>query len=300
MRLVRVAVAALGIFPISMIHPVHAETLGGVLSAHNVPLANVPDREQRREIVGFAIAESDSLFLIAYYDGGSNVMPPVLHVLRYDVEHHHLRRADLRGLDRSFDDFDQVMSQIPDTCMRSAEDISERNGLIAIETHINPSAGCLLILNQDLSFSAGLWGWVIGSINGQLIVQEDTVHWASTHPARLFVYDPQRKKATHIYPAENDRARQEFSAALRNALPPNEWCMQKNNPCDPETFDTDIDHFAVDQGANEFSFDAVMNPDGFGDKAEKTIPARTVRYVCRLRNGKWIVSSAPSARSGSH
>jgi hypothetical protein len=183
--------------------------------------------------------------------------------------------------------------------MGSAMGISERDGVIAIDTHINPSAGCVLILNRDLSFSAGLWGWVLGSINGQLIVQEDMVHFAPTHSARLFVYDPHRKKATHIYPPENDPARQEFSAALRRFLPSDEWCKQANHACDPETFNTDVDHFAIDQRANEFSFDAVMDAEGFDDKsgdgAEETIPSRTIHYVCRFRNGEWLLAAEPGS-----
>jgi hypothetical protein len=75
---------------------------------------------------------------------------------------------------------------------------------MTIDTHINPSAGCVLILKSDLSFSAGLFGWVVAKIDGNIVFEGNAIHFAPTHPARLSIFDPRRAMLSPIYPEKTD------------------------------------------------------------------------------------------------
>ncbi len=159
--------------------------------------------------------------------------------------------------------------------------ISRHGEFIAIETHIDPSASCTLVLRVDLSLVTELYGWVQGHAGEDLLLQGDTVHFAPTHPLRLFVYDPRYQTSEPIYPIRGDAARERFSAALRRHQSSPDWCRAQNNACDPEAFTAYMDHFAVGKAAMNFSFEVVMLPEGFGPEAEQQVPQQTVRYVCR-------------------
>src|SRR5271157_654540 len=228
------AVALLILWPIT---GMRGEALGNLLAAHKLPADILPRSEAQQSITSFAVSSDNLPFLLAYYDDdGSGTLPPVLHVIRYDVRTGNLRRADLRGAQpaETFDGFDSVMTQVSNICLGSALNISEMNGFITIDTHISPSAGCVLILDSNLKFSAGLFGWVMAKIDRDIIFQENTIHFAATNPSRLSIYNPQRKDLNQIFPEKDDAKRKQFSAELREHLPSIDWCTEHNNPCDPD------------------------------------------------------------------
>ncbi len=290
----RIASTALITMALLLATSLRAETLADVLAAHKIPINLFSADDQQQPITSFAVSTNNSPFLLAYHDDdGSGRLPSVLHVIRYDEQTHELRRADLRGTDVSLRGFltGSVMEQVSNECMGSALRISEKGGFITIDTHVNPSAGCVLILTSDLSFSAGLWGWTLASTEGNIILEGNMRHFASTHPATLFLYDARQKHLTPIYPTKNDVNRQQFSAELQKHLPSNQWCRETNNSCDPEDFSTDISHVTVGEQGQSFEFDAQMYPENFGEDAERAVKPKTVHYTCKRTAGNWSLSS---------
>jgi hypothetical protein len=287
--------------------PFRAETLANVLAANKIPVNLFPAIDLQQPITSYAVSAGNLPFLLAYYDDDhSGILPEVLHVIRYDGHPESLRRADLHGTDDSLRAFlsggvvKQVMKQVSNECMGSALAIAEEDGFITINTHINPSAGCILILKSDLSFSAGLWGWTLARIDGNIILEGNTTHFAPTHPATLSIYDPRQKQLTQIYPSKTDAERQLFSAELQKHLPSIPWCRETNHRCDPEYFSTDIGHITVSRQEHSFEFDAQMTSEGFGEKADQVVKPRTVHYTCTQKDGKWLLTSEappPSAPS---
>jgi hypothetical protein len=268
------------------------ETLGDVLAAHRIPAYVLPEKEVRQSITSFAVSADNLPFLLAYYDDdGSEILPPILHVIRYDGRTGELLRKDLQGVDEPFRGFDGVMVHISSNCMGSALAISESNGFITIDTHVSPSAGCILILKPDLSFSAGLSGWVLAKIDGSLILQESMIHFAGTHPSHIYVYNPLLRKLSLIYPPKRDPKREEFSKELRKYLPVSKWCMEDNSPCDSESFSADVGPVLVNEREHSFVFDVQMTPEGFGDDAARWVNPTTVHYVCTWKSGRWILAS---------
>ncbi|HEY6412511.1 MAG TPA: hypothetical protein VIX42_02415 [Edaphobacter sp.] len=289
MRIVSFALAAtlIGLTPILL-----GESLGAVLTANKLPRGILSENERQHPITSFAASTELSPFLLAYYDDdGSGGLLPLLHILRYDRQTGHLRRTDLRGIEIPSYGRSEVMTQVSSNCMGSALNISEKGGLIVIHTNISPSAECALILTSDLNFVAGLGGWVLATIDGNLIFEENTIHFAPTHPAQICAYNLRQKKLTSIYPAETDAARTQFSAELHNHMASSKWCNEQNNPCDPENFSTNIEHITVNESHRSFAFDARMDPEGFGEEAERSIKPKTIHYTCGLKDDKWLLTS---------
>ncbi len=281
------AFSLLGLSPI-----LRGETLGAVLASNKLSPNLISENDRQQPITSFAVSTENSRFLLAYYDDdGSGGLPPVLHVLRYDRQTEDLRRTDLHGIEIPFQIVHEVMTQVSSNCMGSALNISEKAGLIIIHTHINPSAGCALILTSDLGFIAGLGGGLLATIDGNIIFVENTIHFAPTHPARISAYNLQQKKLTSIYPMENDPARKQFSSELQNHLAPSSNCREQNITCDPESFSTDIEHVTVSENERSFAFDAQMTPEGFGEDAQRAIKPKTIHYTCSLKDGEWVLAS---------
>lgn len=281
--------------------PLRAETLTSLLTAYGVPPAVLPEKDREQPITSFAVSSARGLFLLAYYDDdGSGTLSPPLHVIRYDKQTMHLFRADLQGSPTKFHGFDDVMSEIPDICLGSALNIYEKNDLVLVDTHVSPSAGCILILTPDLKFTSALSGWTLGQIGDNIIYEVGMVHFAPIHAGRLAIYNPRLKQRTLVYPAPADPARAQFSEQLKKYMPARELCTQQNLPCDPTLFSTDIQHAAVNEPDNSFTFDALMTAEGFGERAKQSIPAQTVKYKFRLENGKWVRDADSLGKMNGH
>ena len=97
------------------------------------------------------------LILLAYYDDdGSQALPPLIHVVRFEgqVSLGSVRDTDIRT--------DPSMGEI--WCLGSALSISEEDGLVAIDTHLGPSAECVQLLSSDLYFKAALPGRLLARL----------------------------------------------------------------------------------------------------------------------------------------
>lgn len=260
-----------------------AETLQGVLKSANVPTGRVSESERAAKITSYAISR-DNPFLLAYYvDDGSGFLKAPLHVIRYDRAAADLRRVDLRGVSTTLE------GRIPINCFGAALMIRESHGVVYIDTHINPSAGCLIALTSKLAFKAAVSGWLLGTIGSDYaIVRASEIHFMAVHPLTIDVLDLKRNRVIRIYPYTEDQARREFSRLIAPLIS-QKWCMQVNAPCDPKLFDADTspEDLIVNESAKAFGFSASFDAQGFGPEAEKQVPPRTVTYIFRERGGVW-------------
>jgi len=267
-------------------------TLESVLAEHGIPLGGLTEHERQQAITSFAVSKDGPVFLLAYYDyAGPDALPPLIHVFRFDKTTGHASRGALRDTDIRIDPSLGEIAKIPGICLGAALSVSEENELIAIDTHINPSAGCVLLLGGDLHFKAALPGWLLGRVGNQLIIEGNMMHFAPTSPESLGIFDPERKQLIPIYPGADDAKRREFSKLLQEHLPSESWCQEFNNPCDPKNFTTGITNVKVDAVRNAFSFEATMSANGFGKDVEAVVRPQRVRYECVFKNGLWVLTS---------
>jgi hypothetical protein len=255
-----------------------AQTLGSILGQHEIdPRGLLTATELQQPFLNGAVSEAGDSIVLAWYHVADGMLQPPLHVLRYRRARRQLDRAAIsegNGLDPR--------------CVGSVVSVTVRSGLVYVGAHLNPSAGCTLVISPELRLKRALWGWLLGTIgNAYTIVHESQVHFAPLHPARIAVYDVHRNRVTTVYPPKSDRLRQEYARALRANLDL-DWCRNHNSPCDPDEFESVvIGEAIVNETAVEFSFEIEFRPTGFGDKAERNVPPRRVLYVFRRRGATW-------------
>ena len=259
-----------------------AETLEDALRAAKVPTQRFPAPELGGKITSYAISKNDPFLLAYYVEDGSGLLRPPLRVIRYDRATGNLRRADLRDASALF------QGETPMNCLGSALDIRENRDTIYIDTHYNPSAGCVIVLSSKLEFKTALSGWLLGFMGAEYaILRRSEVHFMSVHPLHIAVFDVGRNQSTEIYPYNNDPQRRQFSRLLRPLIL-EKWCLENNAACDPGNFDTDLrGNVIVNETGKLFGFQAQFDAAGFGAATEKQVPARSVAYIFRERGGKW-------------
>lgn len=261
---------------------VRAETLHDVLRDANVPTNQFAAAELAAKITSFANSNGDPFLLAYYLDSGSRALLPPLRVIRYSRTAQDLRRAEFHDITALFQD---VVSM---NCLGSAQEVREHNNTIFIDTHITPSAGCVIVLSSTLSFKAALSGWVLGLMGtNYAILRQSEIHFMSVHPLHIGVFDIKQNRLMPVFPFEDDPQRRLYSDLIK-PLVSAKWCMQFNAECNPENFNADPKgDLAMNETASVFAFEAEFNAGGFGETAEKQILPRSVFYFFRERGGAW-------------
>lgn len=259
-----------------------AETLEDTLRTAKVPTQQFPASELGRKITSYAISDDDPFLLAYYVDDGSGLLQPPLRVIRYDRATGNLQRGDIGNASALF------QGEIAMNCLGSALEIRECRDIIYVDTHYNPSAGCVIVLSSRLEFKAALSGWLLGFVGADgAILRRSEVHFMSVHPMHIAVFDVGRNQSTEIYPYKDDPQRRQYSRLIAPHIS-EEWCVENNAQCDPENFDTDLrGNVIVNENAKVFAFQAQFDAAGFGPRAEKQVPPLSVAYIFRERGGRW-------------
>jgi hypothetical protein len=211
-----------------------AVTLADAIRAHGLA-AGVQDLANLdKPITSYSILDDGREFLIAYYlDDGTGLLNAPLFVNRYDAAARAWKSIEIT--DRA--------AQAPDmSCLGSAVSIRASTHAIYLGTHLNPSAGCTIVLSRDLAVQGVLPGWVLALFAGGAIVyQRSQVHFAPTHYAELFLHDDPHHRDVQIYPRKPyQRIRIDHMNRVRRVYSDQEWCRNHNHHCDPERFDNFI------------------------------------------------------------
>jgi len=257
-------------------------TLRRALAQAGVPVQGADLTNLDKPITSGAELNNDSAYLIAYFVAEeSNTLDAPLFVHRYDKHEKTWASSALPEAPAAAQDLD-----VP--CLGSVLSITEFQGLYLLDTHLNPSAGCILILTNDLKWKTSLYGWFLAGLGkNRIIYHRSQIHFAAAHPMEMGMYDLVAGRDATIFPPKPDppiRARLtqqlgEFFASHRD------WCNANNHPCDPASFDSAlVDNVAVsaEQDALAFvvSYDAIQ--DFPGDKPPTGPTA--VLYVYRHLN----------------
>jgi hypothetical protein len=218
--------------------PQNSQSLKEILTAEGLPLSGAKLANVEKKITRSAQLDDSKQFAIAYYlDDGSGMLNPPLLIDRYDKTNKQWRSGALPDAQTDSPSMD-------DTCFGSVLNMRALGGRLFLDTHINPSAGCLLVLSPDLKLEASLYGWLVGQLGPDLLLyQRSEVHFAPVHPTEIALYDLRSKRDETIFPPKAATAvRQARIAQLREFYKPNtEWCRENDDPCDPESFDSDLE-----------------------------------------------------------
>ena len=257
---------------------VRTATLREVLREHGVPTSTFTAAELNAQLPSVEVSTSVSNVLIAYSTlekEATNTSP--LHLVTYHRSSRKLTHRVIRTAVTS------------DECSGAVMGISEQDENILIETHINPSAECTILLDSQLHVRKTLFAWVVAKLGPHdVLMEEDEIHFAPVHPLRLAVFNLPSGKMQEVYPPDGDPLRARFSSELSHHLPSKAWCAEHNHPCDPGSFDEDLrDPAYADASGTRVAFIVTFSAEGFGDDAARSIGLRSAMYVYRREEDGW-------------
>ena len=215
------------------------DTLRQALSAKKLPIDAAKLVNLDKSIASWAELDDASQYVIAYYvDDGSGLINSPLLLDRYDRKSGEWKSATLQAASAKPGSQEAV-----DACFGAVLSVEASGGRLFLHTHINPSAGCVLIVSSELKLEASLDGWLVGQLGeGKLIYQRSEVHFAPVHPTELALYDLRTKHDVTIFPPKPESAiRKARAAQLAEFYQANkDWCTKNDDPCDPESFDSEL------------------------------------------------------------
>src|SRR6266850_1360586 len=155
-----------------------SETLRHVLAAKNLPIAVAKLENLDKNITSGAELDDETQFLIAYYtDDGTSALNPPLYMERFDRKQGSWKGATLGEAEARSENL-----RVP--CLGSILTVTAIGSRFFLDAHINPSAGCRLVLSRDLKLEAGLYGWVVGRLGTEIVIyHRSRIHFAPVHQA---------------------------------------------------------------------------------------------------------------------
>jgi hypothetical protein len=258
---------------LSATDPATAESLGDVLRDHGIKAGQGMSPGTR--ITSYSVLDDARQFVIAYYEqqGGSALAAP-LYISRLD-------RASRRWAHAALDE--RSIRAAGPGCLGSVLSIQPAGTALLVETHINPSASCTLVLGGNLRIEDVIFGWPLAVFAPGLVVYEHSQpHFFALHPLELSLYDPRTRTSVALYPpAPPPPLRADYVAKVRVAYT-EAWCRAQNHPCEPERFDERLDgQVAVDEKSRALAFRVA-----FDDRALPGIAAGAVYVYRRLGDGR--------------
>lgn len=259
------------------------DTLRQALVPKRLPMEGAKLPNLDKKITSGAELDDANQFVIAYYvDDGSGLLNPPIFLDRYDRKREVWTNAALG-------DAKTKLGDIKVDCFGSILSIKATGTRLLLHTHVNPSAGCLLVLSADFHLEVGLYGWLMGRVGEDtLIYHRSQRHFAPVHPTEIALYDLRAKRDVTLFPRKPDSAvRRARTAQLAEFYKANqEWCKMNNDPCDPEYFDSDLSGEVATNEAGEavaflISYEQIQFVQG---GVQKPSGPKDVLYVYRRVN----------------
>jgi hypothetical protein len=246
------------------------QTLGQLLQQNGVSLQPRDSARASRLITNYAVGANESHVAVAYYVRvAADTLPDSLQVSLIHKASGVWRHAS-------------VARRRGERWMGSAMRVTLSPSHVFIDTHVNPSAGTLLVLSLELEPRTTLNGWSELLLpGGALLYQRSMVHFAPTHPAMLRLYDPATARDTAVYPLQPyDEVRRTFIQRVREiyARLGEEWFRLNNHHMMAEQFESRIGTPLSDSTGTRIAFIAMF---GEGGGSRSSPPVVEVLVVCR-------------------
>ena len=254
-------------FLLALSVPGLGESLRELLAKNGIPATKFLQQELDQRVQGTSDVAAGRTLLAYQALSGELIVPP-LHLVTYESRNGSVVRADLPMTD-------------DDLCNGSFEVFKRLTHFTVLFMHINPSAGCMLILDSKLELKKTVYGFDVYEVApDQILVFEDMMHFAPVHPQRLEVVNLANRTATEIYPLKGDVWRARLIAEHAKKMPSPKICEESNDPCVPEYFDEDIRSVRTD-GQGRFTFEANQSADHAPGKEQTpvTVVEQTVLYA---------------------
>lgn len=255
------------------------KTLREVLTEEQLPADPEKLHNLDKRITSGAELKDATRFVIAYYvyDPTERLNPPMFIDL-YDRRTEQWRSSSIESATARWRDMNVG-------CLGSVLGIRASSDFLLLDTHLSPSAGCVLILSHELKLTGSLCGWVLAELGeDEVIYERSQVHFAPVHPTEIALYDLRTGKDVTVFPNKTYQAiRQARIAQLMEFYKTHgEWCRENNDPCDPEQFDSELENgLATDDREKSIAFSISYGQIQVFRNEQKPSGPQHVLYVCR-------------------
>ena len=255
-------------------------TFGAVLEQARVNTRLLDSAELRRRFNSGATENARDVFIAVFYDAGQDAALP--DTLRVYVLEKITREWRVAAIPR-----EQRVNRDASIDLGSAVRIRHSASRVYIDTHVSPSAGAILVLTRDLRPEATLWGWSLAVLAGEtLLYHRSMVHFAPTHSAELWVYDPRTRSDSVLVPGKpqsTTRARYVTLVRTLYSIAGPDWFRKNNHHMDPERFDSALrDSIVVSESGQAFAGIFVWG----GTTGPAGTPLLEVAVHCRAPQGE--------------
>jgi hypothetical protein len=166
-----------------------------------------------------------------------------------------------------------------DALIGSFEEITHTPTRFYIHTHLNPSAGSMIVLDRSLRVLTILFGFRPTILPDETVIYyRSQVHFAPTHSAELWIYD-RNGRDRRLYPnPPYQQVRLDYIQTVKRIYDEKgeQWFRENNHHGDPASFDSEIDNVVVNDATESVAFIATFGGDG-----QVPTPAQDVLVVCR-------------------
>ncbi len=213
-----------------------AQTLREILHEFPVPSGRKGPADLDRRIGSYSAENWPDLFVIAFTPLGpdGNPLPDTLRISAFDRRTNAWTHAAL----------ERRRAAPPAWEVGSVLDVQHSADQIFLDTHTNPSAGTVIVLDRALRPLAALDGWLLALLpSGRIFYHRSMPHFLAAHPAELWTWDPHTSRDIRVYPGEPyDSVRLSYIAATRQAYERlgEAWFQAHNHPMDAEHFGSSI------------------------------------------------------------
>ena len=154
---------------------------------------------------------------------------------------------------------------------------------VVVDTHVNPSAGYIVVLTRDLAPVTTLPGWTLRLLSdGTILYHRSSVHFAPTHWAEVWTWNPVTRREARLYPnAPWDSVRRAYVDTVRAIYrrAGADWFRANNHHMDADRFDTRLgDTIVVASSGRTLAFSITF---GGGAGTPAATPPLDVVVVCR-------------------
>jgi hypothetical protein len=143
-------------------------------------------------------------------------------------------------------------------------------GGVRVTTHLNPSAGCTILVDPALGVAAVLYGWPLAELGDRLLYHRSQVHFAGVHPLEIALFDPRTGASRTIHPMRPFQAVRQAHVARARAAYTAAQCAERNHACDPERFDEQlVGDVAINPRADAVAFVTELDNAAFWPEADR-------------------------------
>ncbi len=178
-------------------------------------------------------------------------------------------------------------------CCGSPDGIKILDDYLLLYFHYNPSASVILVLDNSLRLKRSLDGFDLQKVApNQIVLTENMVHFAPTHPERLQWVDLSKDIDLEIYPLKNDTLRNRFIHDFVKHMPI--ACKQSDQLCDYGLIEEGCVYLGGN-GRTEIAYDCGRSANYQAKKGNESTPYFTdsAVYLYAHNSKGWVYCAQP-------